>query len=298
MDRAGDGRANAPASVDAALVEAARGAPAAFYQFRLTPSGAYAIPFASPDFVKRLGIEAGDPEETAARFFSRVLPDDVVGIRDAIARSAQTLEPFVFEFRYIHPEAGETWIEARSNPRRTPDGTLLWDGIITDVTARKRAEAALREAEERYRTLFAANPQPMWVFDVSSLAFLEVNDAATSQYGYSRGEFLAMTIADIRPPEDVPRMKSAVGRVGEDALDHAGVFRHLTKDGSLIFVEITSHATRFGGRPAEVVLVHDVTDRAERRGGALRERGAVPRKFESAPVGVARRIRRRGGVSR
>ncbi len=287
MDRTADGRAKAAASADAALVEAARGAPAAFYQFRLTPSGAYAVPFASPDFLKRLGLEPGSPEETAARFFSHVRPDDLGGIRDAIARSARTLETFAHEFRYVHPKAGEIWIEARSNPRRTPDDTLLWDGVITDVTARRAAEAALRESEERYRTLFAANPQPMWVFDVDTLAFLEVNDAAVAHYGYGRDEFLAMTIADIRPPEDIPRLKGAVGRVAEGAIDNAGVWRHRKKDGTIILVEITSHATRFEGRQAEVVLVHDITARLKAEAALRESQDRFRAMFESAPIGVA-----------
>jgi hypothetical protein len=69
MDREGMREAG-PTSANAALVEAVRGAPAVLFQFRLSPSGAYAFPFASPDFVARYGIEQGEPEETAARFFS------------------------------------------------------------------------------------------------------------------------------------------------------------------------------------------------------------------------------------
>src|SRR5450755_113438 len=81
MDRGAGMREAEPTSADAALVEAARGAPAAFYQFRLTPSGAYSFPFVSPDFVARYGVAQGEPEETAARFFSRIHPDDLDPMR-------------------------------------------------------------------------------------------------------------------------------------------------------------------------------------------------------------------------
>jgi PAS domain S-box-containing protein len=101
----------------------------------------------------------------------------------------------------------------------------------------------------------------MWFFDTATLAFLEVNDAAVAHYGYSRDEFLAMTIADIRPPEDVDRMRATVGRAGPGEIDEAGVWRHRKKDGSIILVEITSHAVERRGRPAEFVLAHDVTKR-------------------------------------
>ena len=79
-----------------------------------------------------------------------------------------------------------------------------------DVTDRWRAEEELRDSEKQYRLLFHGNPNPMWVFDLETQAFLEVNEAAIQHYGYSREEFLAMTIADIRPPEKNGRHKAAV----------------------------------------------------------------------------------------
>ena len=90
MDPGVEMREDRPASADAALVEAARGAPAAFYQFRLFPNGTYAMPFASPEFVARYEFEQGAPEEMAVRFFSRIHPDDLTRVNDAIARSARS----------------------------------------------------------------------------------------------------------------------------------------------------------------------------------------------------------------
>ncbi len=141
--------------------------------------------------------------------------------------------------------------------------------ILEDITERKRAEDALRDSEERYRLLFASNPQPMWVYDLETLRFLEVNDAAVVHYGYSREEFLAMTIKDIRPPQDVHALLKNVARAG-GGIDKAGVWRHRKRDGSLIEVEITSHRVDFGGRRGELVLANDITER-RRAEEALRE---------------------------
>lgn len=118
---------------------------------------------------------------------------------------------------------------------------------------------SLRESEQNYRHLFEVNPHPMWVYELETLRFLAVNDAAVAQYGYSRDEFLSMTIADIRPPEDVPRLLENVARVKDLGIDQAGVWRHRRKDGTQIDVEITSHVLDFQGRRAEMVLAHDVT---------------------------------------
>jgi PAS domain S-box-containing protein len=118
------------------------------------------------------------------------------------------------------------------------------------------------EAPAQYRELFEGNPIPMWVYDTESLQFLEVNDAAVAHYGYSRPEFFAMTIADIRPPEDGERFRAHLERTEHrpsDELDAAGVWRHRRADGSIIEVEITAHRVEHRGRQAELVVARDVT---------------------------------------
>ncbi len=132
--------------------------------------------------------------------------------------------------------------------------------IGEDVTERRRIEEAWRSSEHRYRMLFEANPHPMWVYDLESFAFLTVNDAAVAKYGYSRDDFARMTIRDIRPSEDIPRLLSYVGNPTR-GVDEAGYWRHRLKDGAIIDVEITSHAFTFDGRAAELVLANDITER-------------------------------------
>jgi PAS domain S-box-containing protein len=167
-------------------------------------------------------------------------------------------------FRYMvrgHLSGGEAKIiqgQARAlrSQDENPYGTVL---VFADITATYRAEQALRDSEQRYRTLFEANPHPMWVYDLETLAFLTVNDAAVAHYGYSRDEFLATTIAQIRPAEDMEALLEAV-RNGDDVHSPAS-WRHRRKDGTLIHVEISSHTLDFGGRRARMVLAHDVTQR-------------------------------------
>ena len=141
--------------------------------------------------------------------------------------------------------------------------------VFTDIGARHRAERALRASEARYRELFEHNPQPMWVFERQTLRILSVNDAAVAKYGYSREEFLAMTIEDICPPEDLARLRQFLDQ-GEAGLAQPGPWRHLRKDGGLMDVEIASHDLDWEGRPARLVLIHEVTERV-RAEAALRE---------------------------
>jgi PAS domain S-box-containing protein len=136
-----------------------------------------------------------------------------------------------------------------------------WVGFVLDLSERKRAEDALRQGEQRYRQLFEANPHPMWIYDVETLRFLAVNDTAVRAYGYTRDEFLARTIADIRPPEDVPALRGRASALRGAAYLSAAGWRHLKKDGTVIDVEITSQSLDFSGRPARMVMATDVTER-------------------------------------
>jgi PAS domain S-box-containing protein len=119
-------------------------------------------------------------------------------------------------------------------------------------------ESRLDHAED-YQLLFKSHPAPMWVNDVDTLGFLEVNDAALDKYGYSRDEFLAMVIRDICPPEDLASLPehADLGMV----LDRPGPSRHMKKDGNRIDVEITSQSIRLGDRSARLVMAQDVTQR-------------------------------------
>jgi PAS domain S-box-containing protein len=143
-------------------------------------------------------------------------------------------------------------------PQGRPAGALV---VFFDVTQDWRAEKELRDSEVRYRTLFESNPHPMWVFDRQTLRFLTVNDAAVAHYGYSREEFLAMTIEDIRPQEDLSSLHSALTTLNDLSVPKG--WRHRVKSGELIWVEISSHTLDYDGHPARMVLAHDVTQLLE-----------------------------------
>jgi PAS domain S-box-containing protein len=144
---------------------------------------------------------------------------------------------------------------------------------------RRRAELDLRQSEEQYRQLFEGNPMPMWIFDCDTLAILEVNEAAIGHYGYSRREFLAMKVSDIRVEEDAPALieylHELLAKGNPNRLRAMGLWKHRRKDGSLIDVELRWSSIEFRGRKSALIMASDVTERrrVEQRDAILSKLG-------------------------
>jgi PAS domain S-box-containing protein len=122
----------------------------------------------------------------------------------------------------------------------------------------KKQQQHVIQSEKQYRALFESNPNPMWIFDKDTLAFLEVNDAAVARYGYSRGEFLQMKIADIRPKRDLPQLME-IARKESSGYNDVGNWKHIRKSGEIFPVSITSHDVFFNNKYCKMVMATDIT---------------------------------------
>ena len=136
----------------------------------------------------------------------------------------------------------------------------LYKSIIYNIE-RFRYKSDLQESERRYSELFHMSPQPMWVFDIDTYQFMDVNNAALKNYGYSNKEFLSMTLKDIRLAEDIPEMKEILAKSSkENDIFFQGIIRHKKKDGTVIQVKVQSNLIAYKGKKARVVLANDITD--------------------------------------
>jgi len=149
------------------------------------------------------------------------------------------------------------------------DGQSYLVSMIQDLTDHTRVRSALRSAESSSRVFFESIPLPLIVFDVASMQILDVNPAACRGYGYSHDEFTRLTIADIRPPEDLPRFEAVLPVIHDSRETQLGVWHHRRKDGSIFDVSITSYTFDLDGRPARLAIVQDVTEQRAVE-GALR----------------------------
>jgi PAS domain S-box-containing protein len=196
----------------------------------------------------------------------------------------ESFSDFVF-LRYN--KAGELrYLSVSGEPLFDEKGKFIgYHGVGKDITERARDQKALEDSEKRYRTLFDVHPQPMWVVDANTLAFMAVNGAAVRLYGYSKEEFLALTADQIRPEEDVDDLRRAFADWSNNYSQR--IWRHRKKNGDVIAVRVTSFNLEFAGRRARLGVIEDLTERmlAEERAkqseqrykALLTQRGAGPR---------------------
>jgi PAS domain S-box-containing protein len=155
------------------------------------------------------------------------------------------------------------WVHASASPRFDRDGARAGTlAMITDLTSVRIAEERRRETETSFRYLFEMNPNMMWVFDDETMQFLAVNAAAVARFGYSRDEFLRLTIFDVRPPEEHERLRAqraGYDRRAEPVNTEAWTF--LTRSGERFDGELSSYTIEFGGRPSRITVIRDVTAR-------------------------------------
>lgn len=246
----------------------------------------WTMTYVSEGCLELTGYRSDELTGTTGLYNAITHPEDLPRVLQSITKAVEVKRQYVIEYR-IFTKSGELkWLWEKGNGVFNSNGEILGlEGFITDISELKRSEVALKESEQRYRELFESHPCPMWVYDLETLSFLAVNNAAIQHYGYKRNEFLSMTIKDLRPPEDIARLMQQLKYLTPDMSSH-GVWRHCKKDGTIINVEISSHSLTFIGKQAVVVSAYDVTKRIQTE-GALRQAEEKYRSiFENASEGI------------
>jgi PAS domain S-box-containing protein len=141
------------------------------------------------------------------------------------------------------------------------NGTQLNKSIIYSIE-RKKSIIQIKESEEKYRNLFHLSPLPMWVYDIETLRFLDVNKAAINHYGFSKEEFLSMTVLDIRPPENISILHNAINTLlqSEDKY-FKGFTKHYNNRGELMDIEIQGNIIWYNNRRGILNLANDITEK-------------------------------------
>jgi PAS domain S-box-containing protein len=208
----------------------------------------------------------GRPAEAALgdRWQAALHPDDRGRVLRDVAASVRDDRPFRAEYRLCRPDGTVAWVLGQAQPRRTgPDDAPSWVGTLTDITERKRAEEALRESEERYRTLFDMSPDAVGLID-TAMRILVVNQRAVEQFGHARAEdIIGRNAFDFIVPEDRPRAEAEQAELLRQRGFLRSEYTGVRADGSRFPLESSASFVFDGaGRPqALIVISRDLTER-------------------------------------
>lgn len=225
------------------------------YIYRVVPEPKFE--YVSPSSTRITGYTPEEHYADPRLGLKLVHPDDLPILNNFLNKNVIT-EPIIL--RWKKKDGSIIWTEQINTPIYDENGNLIAiQGIARDITKRKLAEEKLIESESVYKYLFEHNPLPMWIYDLQTLKFLAVNKAAIDKYGYSKAEFLSMTIKEIRPEDELPALMKNIAESKGD-LQKSRPWKHKLKDGSIIYTEISSHSLNYEGHNARLVLANDITE--------------------------------------
>ncbi|MEW5734299.1 MAG: transporter substrate-binding domain-containing protein [Thermodesulfobacteriota bacterium] len=258
-------------------------APGAICMFRRRPDGSTYFPYASPSIGDLFGFSPQELAQDASIMRARIHPDDLERVAGEVADSQRLLASWQSELRYRHPEKEEIWLETRFIPSREDDGSTVWSGFVLDITGRKRAEEALRESEERYRSLLQMAPVGIAVQQDGRIVF--ANPAGLRLLGAgSHEEIIGKPIEEIIHPDWLQEAKARIqGLLTGDAGLYSAESRYVRLDGRVIDVVVMASPLVFNGKPAVQVIASDITERkkAEQEQEELHAQLAQAQKIES-----------------
>jgi len=193
--------------------------------------------------------------------------------------AARAISGYAVEYEKEYAfEGGEIrWFSFSVNPVKEVNKVVGLCISGREITKQKKAEQELMEAqretaksEEKYRKIFNLSPMPKWIYDLQTLCILEVNEEALRHYGYTREEFLSMTILDIRPPEDIDAVHEVLRGLEQSLEKPLNFWRHRKKNGDIMLVDITGHPIEYNGRNARMVICRDVTEKIKNQAALMR----------------------------
>jgi PAS domain S-box-containing protein len=215
-------------------------------------------------FARQFGYPVSGAHYTIEHWTALVHPEDVCGIEQTL--NAALNDPgqtnWQAEYRFRKADGKYAYVEENGYIIKDEQGSSVrMIGVLKDISERKASAEALEAAKNRYKDIFDLSPQPMWVYEVDTLRFLDVNAAAIRSYGFSKEEFLSMTLLDIRPEQDTAILERVMKEDVKFGKPHSSLFRHIKKNGEIIRVLTKGNSINYEGKSARIVIAIDDTAR-------------------------------------
>jgi PAS domain S-box-containing protein len=246
------------------LSELATNIPGAIYQFVRHTDGSYSIPYISPGSHRVFELEASEIEENSAVVVNLIHPDDRQSFDDSVIASAETLDTWHWEGRFIMPSGELKWLRGASCPQKQANGNVLWDGLLMDITSCKNIELALQESELRFRQLADNISQVFWVATPDLSQILYVSPACERVWGRSQASVYAQPdswLNGIIHPDDRDRVVASLETMKLEEQDQE--YRIVRSDGTIRWIRDRSFPVRDEqGRIYRIAgIAEDITSR-------------------------------------
>lgn len=215
-------------------------------------------------FVKILKLPAELRNEDNDFWNSRIHPDEG-DLKEKILGGLErdkSATHFEEEYRFLRGDGEYIYVIDKGYAVRNEQGQVIRIiGSLQDVTESKNAEAQLRESEEKYRLFFNSIPASIFIWSLDDFSILEVNEIAADNYGYSRKDFLKMSMLDIRKPEEHKNFARFANEAKKECFTSASrLWKHINKDGEEMYMQIVSNKIEYNNRSAVMAIASNVTE--------------------------------------
>lgn len=235
-------------------------APGFFYTYRHGADGSNTMPFASAGINALFGLRPEHVSRSIAPMNLLIHPDDLQGFIDATARSAAALSPLEIEFRVQHPQRGEVWVESRALPKSEPDGSILWQGFMHDISERKSVEQRLHDAHEFTAGIINAIADPIFVKDRQH-RWLMLNDACCEMIGHSRDSLIGKSDYEFFPKEQADEFWAGDERVFSSGNVDLNEETITSSDGTMRYIQTKKTPYSLNGESYLIAVIRDITGR-------------------------------------
>jgi PAS domain S-box-containing protein len=254
---------------------------------RLAPDGKMSFPFASSRIESLYGVSPDEAARDAAPVFARIHPADLVPVQECISESARTMTDWLGDFRVYHPQRGEIWVEGHSRPEKQEDGSILWYGVLNDITNRKQTEKALAESQAQLRLFIEHAPASIAMLD-REMRYLAASRRWLTDFRLGTDDIVGRSHYDLFP--EIPeRWKQIHRRCLAGAVERCDEDRFERADGSVDWLRWEIHPWRnsedeIGGI---IILSEDITARKQAEEVVLKTKMRYSELFEHMLEGLA-----------
>ena len=247
------------------LQRIATNAPGAIYQYILRNDGSHNFIYMSDRAQDIFELDTATIQQDADTVFSMIYSEDITPLQQSIAISAKTLKSWSWEGRFVTPSGRMKWLQGIAQPERQPNGDILWDGLILDISDRKRAEELLQESEEKYRNLVENANDIIYILSLDGV-FTYVSPNWTEILGHDVEDVVNQSFVPFVHPDDVSRCMAFLHHMIETGMKQSGVeYRVRHKNGEWRWH--TSNAAPQRDRQGNIIsclgIAHDITDRKQ-----------------------------------